>query len=65
MTYAVQIFTDKWFTPIIKLFIDQTAWAVTWNSLYYCLLGEPSLYLYYHYIYWLPVSVRPCPFAVA
>ncbi|KAK9835781.1 hypothetical protein WJX74_007794 [Apatococcus lobatus] len=33
------IFTDKWFTPIIKLFIDQTAWAVTWNSLYYCLLG--------------------------
>lgn len=36
----MQIFTDKWFTPVIKLVIDQTAWAVTWNSLYYCLLGE-------------------------
>ena len=37
---AAQVFTDMWFTPAIKIVIDQTVWAVTWNSLYYCLLGQ-------------------------
>ena len=40
---AVQFFTDQWFTPIIKIAIDQTIWAVSWNSLYYYLLGELSV----------------------
>ena len=31
---------DAWFTPLFKIAVDQTAWSVAWNSLYYVLLGE-------------------------
>ena len=31
---------DAWFTPIAKIFVDQTAFAASWNTLYYVLLGE-------------------------
>lgn len=56
----MQIFTDKWFTPIIKLVIDQTAWAVTWNSLYYCLLGVLIHSAEYIHTVHFPLSLT-CP----
>lgn len=31
---------DAWFTPLFKIAVDQTAWSVAWNSLYYVMLGE-------------------------
>jgi protein Mpv17 len=30
---------DAWFAPLAKIAVDQTVWSVTWNSLYYILLG--------------------------
>ncbi|KAK9835318.1 hypothetical protein WJX81_001525 [Elliptochloris bilobata] len=34
---------DAWYTPLFKIAVDQTAWSVTWNSLYYILLGLMKL----------------------
>jgi hypothetical protein len=41
--YAPQYFDggDAWYTPLFKIMVDQSAWSVAWNSLYYVLLGEP------------------------
>ncbi len=36
---------DAWYTPLFKIAVDQTAWSVLWNSLYYVLLGVSSLLL--------------------
>ncbi|KAK9805567.1 hypothetical protein WJX72_005391 [[Myrmecia] bisecta] len=37
------LFTDAWFVPMIKIALDQTVWALTWNSLYYATLGMMKL----------------------
>ena len=36
---------DAWFTPLFKIAVDQTAWSVAWNSLYYVMLGELAVML--------------------
>ncbi len=43
MLCAAQYFDggDAWYTPLFKIVVDQSAWSVAWNSLYYVLLGEP------------------------
>jgi protein Mpv17 len=30
---------DSWAVPLSKILIDQTLWSVTWNTLYFVLLG--------------------------
>ena len=34
---------DAWFAPLVKVGIDQTLWAATWNALYLSLLGAMRL----------------------
>ena len=43
MLCAAQYFDggDAWYTPLFKIVVDQSAWSVAWNSVYYVLLGEP------------------------
>jgi hypothetical protein len=31
---------DAWFTPLAKIVVDQTAFAASWNTLYYFMLGK-------------------------
>ena len=55
---------DAWYTPLFKITVDQTAWSVAWNSLYYVLLGERAVLLH---SFRQPVtthgtSSRTCPF---
>ena len=42
--FALQYFDggDAWFTPVAKIAVDQTAFALIWNSLYLVMLGEQS-----------------------
>jgi protein Mpv17 len=34
---------DAWYTPLAKIAVDQTAFAATWNTLYYFMLGALKL----------------------
>lgn len=34
---------DAWFTPLAKIVVDQTAFAASWNTLYYFMLGALKL----------------------
>ena len=44
--YCLQYFDggDAWFTPIAKILVDQTAFAASWNTLYYLLLGMRQVF---------------------
>ena len=36
---SVQLPSDSWLVPLVKVGIDQTVWSIFWNSTYYVLLG--------------------------